>query len=319
MSEQTPSFTVYFDTNVVSYIESGRVQDFLRTLTKNGHKLVVSDIVLEELPSGHETQIFAEHPFLYLLAHEAAYLGGMTNFYRSVEPANSSNSMDAIELFLRGILRSAAGSKSVGDLNSLLRNSIEAITEEIMQDLPDGTDQRLIDQLADARIRFREGFDLLPSVPSPIVTREEMEAHRMSPKHLNNIRPPSVVSKVMELYPDSIEWIRRLLFPFGVREDIKSRIQELCLALILVGFARDRDIGRDNDERSDRGSRSQFRDISHICAAAVCDIFVTSDKRCAKLAYAVFEALNLRTAVTYLVFGKSNEVSLLVVGSEYWP
>lgn len=319
MSEQTPSYTIYFDTNVVSYIESGRVWDFLSTLTRNGHKLVVSDIVLEELPSGQDTKILAEHPFLYLFAHEATYLGGLTNFYRSVEPANSSDSVNAIELFLRGILRSAAGSESVGDLNSLFRNSMEALAEEMMQDFPDGTDQRLKDQLANARIRFSEGLELLPPVLSPIVTREEMEAHRMAPKHLNNVRPPNVVSKVMELYPDSSEWIGRLLLPFGEQEDIKSRIQELCLALILVGFARDRDIGRDDGKRSDRGAQSQFRDISHMCAAAVCDMFVTSDKRCAKLAFAVFEALHLRTNVSHLVLENSNEVKLLVVGADYWP
>jgi hypothetical protein len=87
MSEQTIGLTIYFDTNVLSYIDSGRVLDFLPTLIGNGHRLVVSDIVLEELPSGKETQILAEHPFLYLLAHEAAYLGGLTNFYHGVEPA----------------------------------------------------------------------------------------------------------------------------------------------------------------------------------------------------------------------------------------
>jgi hypothetical protein len=319
MSGQTPSFTIYFDTNVVSYIESGRVPDFLPTLSRNGHKLVVSDIVLEELPGGQATQILAEHPFLYQLAHEAVYLGGLTNFYRSVEPAISSDSVDAIELFLRGILRSAAGSKSVGDLNSLFRHSMEALAEEMMRDLPDGTDQRLIDQLANARIRLSDGLELLPPVPSPIVTKEEMEAQRMAPKHLNNVRPPNVVSKIMGLYPDLNEWIGRLILPFGEREDIKSRIQELCMALILVGFARDRDIGKDDNVRSDRGARSQFRDIGHICAATVCDVFVTSDRRCARLAFAVFEALNLKTAVSCMVLGSSDEVKLLVVGADYWP
>lgn len=113
MSEQIPNVTFYFDTNVFSCIESGLISDFLPTLTTNGHKVVVSDIVLEELPYGQSTKILAEHPFLYLLVHEPAYLGGLANFYRSVEPANSSVSVDAIELFLRSILRSASGSKSV--------------------------------------------------------------------------------------------------------------------------------------------------------------------------------------------------------------
>jgi hypothetical protein len=319
MSEQAPSFTIYFDTNVISYLDSGKVPNFLEVLTVNGHRLVVSDIVLEELPDGREAKIFSEHEFLYLLANEAAFLGGLTNFYRSVEPANSSVGVDAIELFLRGILRSAAGSSSVGDLNSLFRNSIEAVADEMMNDLPDGTDQRTIDQLAIARMRFTQGFKSLPPVPSPIVTKEEMEALHVAPKHVNNLGPPNVVTKIVELYPDASEWLARLIAPFGEQEDIKSRIQELCLALNLVGFARDRGIGKDDHEKSDNGARAQFRDIGHICAAAVCDLFVTSDKRCAKLAFAVFEALKLRTAVSCLVPGELNEVKLRVVGNDYWP
>ena len=319
MSAQMPSLTIYFDTNVVSYIEAGTTLDFLPTLSNNGHKLVVSDVVLEELPSGQATKTLSEHPFLYLIANEPAYFAGLTNFYHSVEPANSSDSVDATELFLRSILRSAAGSKSVGDLNSLFLNSMEALVEEMMQDLPGGTDQRLIDQLAEARIRFRHGLELLPPVSSPIVTKEEMEALRAAPKHVNNVRPPNVVSRIMQLFPDSSEWIGKLLVPFGEREDIKSRVQELCLALILIGYARDRDIGKDDNEKSDSGARSQFRDIAHICSASVCDLFITADKRCAKLAFAVFEALKLGRGVCCLVRSASSEMKVLVVGPNYWP
>ncbi len=319
MSEPSPSFTIYFDTNVISYLNAGSVPNFLEVLIKNGHKLVVSDIVLDELLDGRATRILSEHHFLYVLANEAAFLGELVNFYRSVEPADSSVSVDTIELFLRGILRSVAGSTSVRDLNSLFRNSLEAVADEMMKDLPDGTDQRIINGLTMARTRFSQGLESLPPVSSPIVTREEMEAHQMAPKYLNNLRPPEVVTKIVQLYPDAHEWIARLVAPFTEQEDIKSRIQELCLALILVGFARDRAIGKDDHQKSDNGARAQFRDIDHICAAAVCDLFVTSDKRCAKLAFAVFEALRLGTAVCCLVPGDLNEIELRVVGTEYWP
>jgi hypothetical protein len=319
VSEQAPSYTVYFDTNVISHINSGLTPDFLGVLTVNGHKLVLSDIVLEELPDKGETRILAQYPFIYLLAHEAANLDGKINFYQSVEPASNSETVDAIDLFLRGILRSVAGSRSVDDLNDLFRNSMDAVSEEMAKDLPRHADARLVDQLAKARLRHNEGLDLLPPVPSPIVTKEEMEALKIAPKHVNNVRPPSVVAKVLELYPGSSEWIGKLLEPFEQREDIKSRVQELCLALIMMGFARDRGIGSDNDVKSDSGARAQFQDIAHICAGSVCDLFVTSDKRCAKLAFAVFEALRLRTAVCCIHPSASRDVKLLVVGTNYWP
>jgi hypothetical protein len=114
--------------------------------------------LLEELPSGKEAKILSEHPFLYLLAHEPAYLGGRTNFYNTIEPANNSDSVDAIELFLRGILRSAAGSRSVEDLNTVFRKSMDALVEEMMEDLPDGADQRIVDQLVEARVRLGSGL-----------------------------------------------------------------------------------------------------------------------------------------------------------------
>lgn len=319
MSEQSPSFTIYFDTNVISYINSGLVPDFLGDLIANGHKLVLSDIVLEELPDGSNTQILAQHTFLYLLAHEAAFLDGKINFYGSVAPSDSSPSVDAIEVFLRGILRSVAGSRSVDDLNALFKSSIEAVSQELAKDLPDNADPRLKEQLAEARLRQSQGLDLLPPVLSPIVSKEEMEAHQIAPKHVNNVRPPDIVGKIFELYPDASEWVTKLLLPFGQREDIKSRVQELCLALIMIGFARDKGIANDNAKKSDSGARAQFQDIAHICAGSVCDLFVTSDKRCARLAFAVFEALKLRTAVCCLNPSAANEVKLLVVGASYWP
>ncbi len=319
MSEQAPSHTIYFDTNVISYVNSGLVPDFLGVLTANGHKLLLSDVVLEELPDQGGTHILVQHPFMYLLTNEAAFLDGKINFYRSVEPSNSSDCIDAIDLFLRGILRSAAGSRSVDDLNALFRNSIKAVLEELAKNLPENADPRLVEQLTNARLRHIDGLDLLPPISSPIVTKEELEALKIAPKHVNNLRPPNIVGKLLELYPDASEWVSRLLVPFGQREDIKSRVQELCLALIMIGFARDRSIANDNDRKSDSGARAQFRDIAHICAGSVCDLFVTSDKRCAKLAFAVFEALNLRTAVCCLHPSVSSEIKLLVVGTNYWP
>ena len=319
MLEQAPILTIYFDTNVIYYLDSGKVSNFLPVLSEKGNRLVVSDIVLEELPDGAQTKILLEHEFLYLLANEAAFLGEPSNFYRSVEPADISISVDAIEIFLRSILRSAAGSTSVGDLNSLFRNSMEAVADEMMKDLPEGTDERTIHQLELARARFKQGLESLPPVSSPIATREEMEALKLAPKQLNNVKPPDIVKKIVQLFPGADQWIVKLLAPFGEAEDIKSRIQEPCLALTLVGFARDKKVGKEDHKKSDIGANSQFRDIGHICAAAICNIFVTSDKRCAKLAFAVFESLKLRTTVVHLPLGSAPEVKLRVVGEEYWP
>jgi hypothetical protein len=318
-TEAASSPLFYYDTNVLAYIDSGDVPDFLSAVFNVQGKHVISDTVLEELGKGADAQILQRHNFLYVLSHEAVYLDGSVNFYNSVAPSTNAGKTDALELFLGGILRSSAGSDSVPDLNSLFREGMNDVLNSMMEDLADGSDARLVSQLERARDQFIKGLADLSAISGPIVSKDEMDTHRMGPKYLGNIRPPTVVTKIIETYPETAEWLGKLTLPLKPNEDIKARIQELCAALVITGFARDKSIAKDDPVKSESGARAQFQDISHICSAAVCNVFVTADKRCAKLAFAVFEALGMRNEVLHLIPSGKGEVNLQRVGEQYWP
>lgn len=319
MSETAPNPLFYYDTNVLAYICAGEVPDFLSAVSSVQGKHVASDTVLEELGIGSDADIFQRHSFIFVLSDEAVYLDGPVNFYNGAVPSKNAGKADALELFLGGLIRSTAGSKSVPDLNSLFRDGMNDVLNAMMEDLPEGTDPRLISQLDQARAQLIRGLADLSEVSGPIVSKDEMEAHSMGPKYLGNVRPPSVVMKIAKMYPDAADWLVRLTVPLTPSEDVKARVQELCGALVIVGFARDKSIAKDDPVKSESGARAQFRDISHICSASVCNVFVTADKRCAKLAFAVFEALGMRKEVLHLIPAGKEEVKLRLVCEEYWP
>ncbi|HLQ20643.1 MAG TPA: hypothetical protein VK146_16850, partial [Tabrizicola sp.] len=183
----------------------------------------------------------------------------------------------------------------------------------------DGTDPRVLLQWSQAKRRILDGLESVSELPQPIVSKEEIEAYRLGPKYLGNIRPPGVVAKISSLYPEFKNLAEPLVSPLRQDEDVRARIQELCLILILAGFARDKGVAKDDPKKSEDAAQSQFRDISHICGAVVCDFFITADKRCAKLAYTVFEALNLKTGILHLVLGRPEDLTLGLVGVDYWP
>jgi hypothetical protein len=83
--------------------------------------------------------------------------------------------------------------------------------------------------------------------------------------------------------------------------------------------ARDPGIAKDNAEKSLAGARSEFADIGHICAASTCNVFLTADRRCGKLAYAVFEGLETKTVVVLLNHDFDNNDLTQVLGPDAWP
>ena len=85
-----------------------------------------------------------------------------------------------------------------------------------------------------------------------------------------------------------------------------------------MGFARDRRLAKDDENKSIAGAKSQFSDAYHIGAAATCNFFLTADKRCSKLAYAVYESLGFNTQVCLVSPGDAKN-ALYILGPEFWP
>jgi hypothetical protein len=301
-------------------LNEGEVLDFIPEALKRNCRIVTSDTAITELIGGKDTEILKKYEFLYVYSHEPAFMNGKVSFYRDAPDSQNLIDTDPIEKFLRGLLRSVSGSSTVPDLNSLFGNGLADMIDAMKLDLPQDADPRLVRQLDAARAQFDRGLKGLPVFPTPIVTDAEMDALKLGPKNLGNIRPPGLVRKIRDIAPsDDDDWFGRLTAPFREDEDIKSRIQELCLLLVSAGFARDRGLGKDDETKSDAAAKSQFNDISHICSGAVCSAFVTADRRCAKLAFAVYEALSLNSRVIYLDRRSGNPLGLQLVGNNFWP
>jgi hypothetical protein len=322
---QSSCALVYLDTNILAYLNEGEIFNFLPSLETSGSRVVTSDIALSELRGGIDTKVIKDHNFLFVLSDEPMFPEGKVNFYSSLPSAPDDIETEPIERFLRGMLRSAAGSESIPDLNVLLRDGLSEVTQAVSIELPEGADPRLKRQLEVARTAIYQKIELLPELPLEFFSSEDLKVIRSLPKKLGNIRPPGILGKISRFISESevglqsAEWLANLAHPLRDGEDVKSRIQELCFALVIIGFARDRQITKYDPEKSEAGARSQFNDISHICSGSTCAVFLTADRRCAKLAYAAYESLGLRTAVALLQPFKDGSFNLREIGVNFWP
>lgn len=290
--------------------------NFLPLLSTQGAKHVLSEVTLSELPSGALADVVQQHSFWYLRTTEPTYLEGRTTFYSRMDLPEPSPA-DYLQNFLEAFLRAVSGSPSSVDLDELFQECMKDLLSEVWTDLPPETDPRLVDLLFLARERILGALGESPRA-GPLFSQSDLTRIKNAPRIMGNVKAPRVVETICKLEPDLADWLGQLAKPISDGQEIKARIRELCLALTSAGFSRDPDIVNADVSKSQRGSRAQFRDFEHICCAAICNALVTADKRCARLAYSVYEALGIRTSVLLLIPNSEQELVRLV-GEEYWP
>lgn len=316
-----PTGFVYFDSNVISYLARGELPDFVATITDAGAVPIVSEVVLREVQSGTpsgELDFIENHRFWFASAHEALFFDGRRTFYTS--PVNDDeNDSDSVEAFLRKFVRSISGSASVGDLTALLLGAAQSVLDDLAQEMPSDTDPRILAAWDQSKKTLSQKFEELEALPEPTLLNNELKEMQRLVGVLGNLKPPAILDQIiaMEAF-NSIGFLVEMKRPFLSDENMKERIQLLCLTLVSLGFARDKRLPNDDEKKSEAGARSQFSDAYHIAAASTCTLFVTADRRCAKLAYAVFEALNFKTEVC-LASPKNLERPFVIVGEAFWP
>lgn len=283
---------------------------------------VISEVVLQELrngsPSG-ELEFIQNHGFMFASAHEALFLDGRTTFYTEPVEADVDADPDLIEEFLHQFSRSVSGSASVPDLASLLLDSAEAIFGELATELDFDTDARILSAWQASNDKFTAGMKELRGLPNPTSLNAELNLVKNLSTLIGNLKPPGIIKQIVLLTEvGDFRFLTDLTKPFTENENMKERIQTLCLILALMGFARDKRLAKDDENKSVAGAKSQFSDVYHIAAAATCTFFLTADKRCSKLAYAVYEALGLKTQVCLV---DTSEVgnALSILGHDFWP
>jgi hypothetical protein len=322
MDENSPKGFAYFDSNVISHIVRGELENPIQILEANGIKPIVSEVVLHELQSGSpcgEQEFIEERGFWYTSAHEAIFLDGRASFYTRPIDVGDASSSEPVEDFLRKFVRSLSGSGTAGDLTELLVSNTEALMDSLQDELSPTSDPRILAAWVSGRSRLSFELANLPAVRRPLFGAHDARKMNQLGKEIGGIKPPGIVDQIMaNPLLEGGAFLAEMRKPFASEENIKERTQTLCLALVALGFSRDRRLPNDNEQKSEAGARTQFNDAYHISAALTCGSFVTADKRCAKLAFAVYEALGFRKEV-YLAVPNAAERQFGLLGSNFWP
>lgn len=319
--QSDPKGFVYLDSNIISYLARGDLPNFVPNILDSGAVPIVSDVVLQEVRMGStsgEVEFIEKNGFWFASAHEAIFLDGRRTFYTrpvDVDPEDTA----VLEAFLRKFVRSISGSSSVGDLTSLLLDAAKSVLDEVEKELPSDSDPRILAAWDHSRMLLSTKFDELKCLPTPSPLESELAKVQRLATELGNIRPPGILDQIIDLIGiDDVNFLVNMKRPFATGENLKERIQLVCLTLVSMGFARSKGLANDCEVKSEASARSQFADAYHIAAAATCSVFVTADSRCSKLAYAVYEALNFKTEVC-LVRPKSKDERFSIVGEAFWP
>jgi hypothetical protein len=321
LEQSEPKGFVYLDTNIVSYLARGDLPNFVPNILDAGAVPIVSDVVLQEVQNGSssgEVEFIQRNGFWFASAHEAMFLDARRTFYARPIDIDADDS-EFIEAFLRKFVRSISGSSSVDSLTTLLSNAAQSVLDEVAKELPPDADPRLLAAWDQSRKLLSQKFIELECLPTPSPLDSELKEVQRLAAALGNLRPPKILDQMITLIgADNSSFLVDMKRQFSSDENMKERIQLVCLTLVSMGFCRGKGLANDNEFKSDASARSQFADAYHIAAAASCSVFVTADSRCAKLAYAVYEALNFKTEVC-LVRPKAKDEMFKIVGEAFWP
>lgn len=256
---------------------------------------------------------------MFASAHEALFLDDRITFYtRPVEDDGLTES-EYLEEFLHQFVRSISGSSSVPNLALLLSDAADTILNELTGELNSEADPRTLAAWNASKAKISSGFSELRSLPNPLSLNADIEKIKDFAKVIGNLKPPGVIAQIISLpILTDTEFLKDLVRPFTTHENVKERIQILCMTLVAMGFARDKRLAKDDELKSIAGAKSQFSDAYHIGAAASCNLFLTADRRCAKLAYAIYEALGFNIQVCFAAKGES-KTPYRILGSDFWP
>lgn len=147
---------------------------------------------------------------------------------------------------------------------------------------------------------------------------ENLWRNGFGPVHLNNLRPPHIVQKIVKrlaALPDG----DAASHYFGESDSdlqISDKITLQALLLVLLGFWRDRQMLKARPDLSLKGLRKQYQDAKLIGVASQFSSLISADLRLCLIAYAVFEHNLVRTKVHFI--SRSGELNVISVSDETW-
>ncbi len=312
---------VYLDTNVVSVLANPANDWFLSALLGLKVRPVVSDTVLAELQRGvweRERNLFERFQILLIYTGHALPTGKLSDFYVVPMHSGDAEPQSFVDNFVEDLLLWSAGNPSAPSLNQTFENMFEAAMDMFQGEL-DTSDNPEAQEAKALLKKARPTFGgLFRGLEIPILSKVELEEAGIGPKYFSWMQPPGVVRKVLaSTGAGSSALAEHLQTEIEKTDDVRERVRYLASLLLTMGFARDNRLAKDDPEKSRRGARSQWSDIDHIAAAATCTLFLTQDRRCARLAYAIYEYLDIKCGVVWLNSTANDQ--FVLVGPSAWP
>lgn len=224
-----------------------------------------------------------------------------------------------IEMFLINLFRIMTGRPSDRPLNDQFRDALEWQVDQ-MRRFIEGLEPSTVRDNADALATKFSASDVdLGVEPNFRIDDKEMRNLRLGTDHLSSISAPDVVQKILQRLPESFrEALNQFFCPIVDVTTIRDRVQVAGVLLVILGFSRDKRIRKTAENASLKGAISQWSDLEHIASACGCSMFLTADRDCARLAYALYEHFAVNTISAFLDRSKPDG-EIRAVGPNFWP
>ncbi len=338
---------VYIDQNILDWISKGRI-DFIRTFIKEKAQLIYS---LETLNEIARAQTKRHNEFLSTLKELEAifYELQLTEDNQYANEANPTQltpqealsnhlntesddcgASDGLGQFLFKLLGGRKG-ESFNPILDALNESFDRLTIQMKEELYQAIDAKqttedvpkdLVDDYISSTVNEWQRLDreLRSTIDQQIPHQEDFHGPNvfrnhvsLSPKVLNNIKPPHVVQQIWELISHSETWktidVTMNQF-FGVdphsfeAKDNNTWATKINGAYNVLNF-----VGYWPDEATEKEKQfiSFQSDSGHAVFGAYADLLITGDKRFFKKICAVFELVQINNVVMFLEFNNQQE------------
>lgn len=307
------------DTNIVSYVVSNRNKPIDALFQNKNVTLILSDTVLAELKKGApngEMEYLRECGALQIkFSSDIAQNGTVIlSGIDDVEVANET--AEHIERFLVDVFRLMANTKSEVGLSGSIVNALN-VTADWFETEENSTFHSSWIRNASHKIERKNALNGQPKEKPQ--SDSEQKQNGVGAAVLGNLRPTYIVEKLIVGASDEIKVIINSFFQEHLAGPLsRDKIQLLGLLLSALGYSKDSRIGKERVDQSIKGGISQWNDIKHIASCSGCNLFLTRDRDCARLGYALYEHFGVKTFVGLLVV-KEDNVELKLVGTDFWP
>jgi hypothetical protein len=314
--------TVFLDTNVVSRLTGSFLESLARLQQSGGARFLVSDGVLGELaqgtPSG-ELAALRKLDARVIVRGELIDTNGTFTTHSIDDVSIAPKYINPLEEFVLEMVRIMVGRQNGIPINVAMQKAMESqvrIASALLNEIED----------PELRSKLKARRTILKSIdtefaPSPDfkIDDHEMRNLKLGSDHLSTIKPPKIVQNILARldspFRSGIDTF--FLAPDDVSK-LRDSIQTACILLVILGFSRDTRIRKSSNLESLKGTSSQLSDAEHIAVAAGCTVFLTADKNCAKLAYAVYEHFQVNS-FSVLIQKSGADFGMQSLGEDFWP